>query len=152
MNWTAISAISEVVGVVVVVVTLGYVALQIRQNTNAVLGQSRQFLLDADLGLISDYLSTSIDPHLIGDDVELSPEDERKFVWMLIKAIRIREFAWHQYNSGTLDEESMRSYMAPVAGMFASERAKAVLQFYTGSHEFMQYLNNWIDAAKLNEK
>jgi hypothetical protein len=152
MNWTAISTITEVIGVIVVVVSLGYVAAQIRQSTNAILGHSRQILLDADLGLISDYIDTAIDPHLIGDDVELSPEDERRFVWLLIKAIRIREFAWHQYNSGNLDEESLQSYMAPVAGMFASERAKAVLKFYTGDQEFMQYFLDWLGAAQQSSR
>ena len=148
MNWTAISTLVEVVGVIVVVVTLGYVAMQIRQSTSAILANSRQILLDGDLGLISDFVAYAIDPHLIGDEVELTPEDERRFTWLLIKALRIREFAWHQYKSGNLDEASWLSYLAPVAGMFATERAKAVLQFYTGDPEFMQFFADWLDAAE----
>jgi hypothetical protein len=148
MNWEAISTISELVGVVVVVVTLCYVAVQIRQNTNAILANSRQTLLDADLGLISDFIDHAIDPHLIGDEVKLTPEDERRFTWLLVKAVRIREFAWHQYKAGNLDEKSWQSYMAPVAGMFATNRAKAVLHFYTGSPEFARLLTDWLRAAK----
>jgi hypothetical protein len=112
------------------------------------LANSRQGLLDADLGLISDFIAYAVDPHLLGDEVTLTPEDERRLTWMLVKGIRIREFAWHQYKSGSLDEKSWRSYMAPVAGMFASRRAKAVLPFYTGSPEFMQLLADWLSAAK----
>ena len=33
MNWEALGAIGEIVGAVALVVTLGYLALQIRQNT-----------------------------------------------------------------------------------------------------------------------
>jgi hypothetical protein len=33
MNWEALGAIGEIVGTVAVVVTLGYLAVQIRQNT-----------------------------------------------------------------------------------------------------------------------
>jgi hypothetical protein len=33
MNWEALGAIGEIVGAVAVVVTLGYLAVQIRQNT-----------------------------------------------------------------------------------------------------------------------
>lgn len=33
MNWEAISAIGEIVGATVVVLTLGYLAIQIRQST-----------------------------------------------------------------------------------------------------------------------
>ena len=147
MNWTAIATVSELVGVIVVVITLFYVAVQIRQNTNAVHASTRLGMLDADLGLLSDFMVYSIDPHFIGDDVELTPEGERQFTWMVIKAIRIREYAWHQYKSGNLDEESWQSYMAPVAGIFSTERAKAVLDFYTGSPEFMQILADHLRAA-----
>jgi hypothetical protein len=93
----------------VVVVTLCYVAVQIRQNTNASLVNSRQALLDADLALISDFIGYAVDPHLIGDEVVLMEEDKRKFVWMIVKSLRIKEFAWHQYKSGNLDEETWQS-------------------------------------------
>jgi hypothetical protein len=36
MNWEALGAIGEIVGAVAVILTLGYLALQIRQNTAAV--------------------------------------------------------------------------------------------------------------------
>ena len=148
VNWTAISTISELVGAVVVVVTLCYVAVQIRQNTNAILANSRQTLLDADLGLISDFLAHAVHIEIFPDEVQLAPADERRMMWLLIKALRIREFAWHQYKSGNLDEKSWQSYMAPVAGLFATERAKAVLSLYTGSPEFAQVLRDWLRAAK----
>jgi len=148
VDWTAISTISELVGAVVVVVTLFYVAAQIRQNTNAILANSRQTLLDADLALISDFLAHAVHLEIFPDHVQLTPEDERRMMWLLIKALRIREFAWHQYKSGNLDEKSWQSYMAPVPGLFATERAKAVLNLYTGSPEFLRVFNDWLRAAK----
>ena len=36
MNWEAIGAIGEIVGAIAVVVTIGYLAVQIRQNTRSV--------------------------------------------------------------------------------------------------------------------
>jgi hypothetical protein len=150
MNWTAISTISELIGALAVVATLFYVAAQIRQSTNAILANTRQTLLDADLGLISTFITHAVDPHLIGDEVKLTPEDERRFTWLLVKAIRIREFAWHQYKSGHLDEKPWQSYMAPVASMFATKRAKTILNFYTGSPDFARVLADWLRAE--NEK
>ena len=146
IDWEAISTLSELVGAVAVIVTLCYVAVQIRQNTNAIVANARQGLLDADLGLISDFISHSVDPHLLRDGANLTPEDERRMIWLLIKALRIREFAWHQYKSGNLDEKSWQSYMAPVAGMFATQRSKAVLKFYTGSPEFAKMLADWLST------
>ena len=147
-DWTAISAIIQLVGTVIVVASLFYVARQVRQNTDALLTSSRQSLLESDIGLISDYLTYSLDPHLILDDVELTAEDERRFVWIIVKAVRIREFAWHQYKSGSLDEKTWQSYMAPVGEMFATDRAKAVLKFYAGSQEFSDLLHDWIHGEK----
>jgi hypothetical protein len=149
VDWAAVSAVAEVIGVVVVVVSLVFVGLQVRQNTRAIETNSRQGILDADLALISGYITHSVDPHLIGDDVKLSPEDERRFVWMLIKAIRIREFAWQQYRAGMLDEESWLSYMAPVAGMFSTARGKVVLDFYTGNPAFMKVLNDAVATGRV---
>ncbi len=148
MNWTAISTVIELVGLLVVIVTLWYVAVQIRQNTSAQVASTRQGLLDADVALISHFIEHAIDPHLIGDEVELSEENERRFTWMVIKAIRIREFAWHQYQEGNLDEESWQSYMAPVPGIFSTERARAVLDFYAGSEAFMEVLRQHAGLSK----
>jgi len=147
MNWAAISSISDLVAAIAVVVSLLYVAVQLRQNTKAILANSRQGLLDGDLGLISDFMNYNVDPHLIGDKVKLTPEDERRFTWLVIKALRIREFAWHQYKSGALDEATWQSYMAPVAGIFASKRARAMLDFYTGSPEFMRTIRDHLNDA-----
>jgi hypothetical protein len=147
MNWAAISSISDFVGAVAVVASLWYVAIQLRQNTKAIVANSRQGLLDGDLGLISDFMAYGVDLQFIGDDVKLSPEDERKFTWLIIKALRIREFAWHQYNSGALDEPTWNSYMAPVADMFATKRARSFLQFYTGNPEFMQLIRDQLGEA-----
>jgi len=142
MNWTAISSISDLVGATAVVISLLYVAVQLRQNTKAIQASSRQGVLDGDLGLISEYMNHAVDPHLIGDDVKLSAENERRFFWLVVKALRIREFAWHQYNSGILDESTWQSYMAPVPGIFSTDRARSVLEAYTGSAEFMQVIRD----------
>jgi hypothetical protein len=111
------------------------------------LANSRRTLLRADLASIGEFITHAVDPHLIGDDIELTPEDERRFIWLVVKAIRSWEFAWHQCKEGNLDEKSWQSYMAPVGSMFASERAKWVLSFYRGSPEFSKVLTDWPNAA-----
>lgn len=147
MDWATVSIIIDLVGVVGVIATLGYLAVQIRENTRATLAASRQGLIDSELGLLSAYIDHAIDPHFITDDMALSPEDERRFTWIVVKALRIREFAWHQHASGSLDDASWQSYMAPVPGIFATERAKAILRFYVGSPGFMQVLHERLATA-----
>ncbi len=47
MNWDAIGAVGEVVGAVGVILTLGYLAVQIRQNTAMMTAQTVQASIDA---------------------------------------------------------------------------------------------------------
>lgn len=148
MDWVVISALSEVVGTIAVVISLVYVALQIRQNTRAHLATSRQWILDGDLSLIGHFIEQGVDPHLVGDGAKISPEDDRRIVWMVIKALRVREFAWHQYRAGLLDEETWRSYLAPVPGLFSTARGRGVLDFYTGSDEFMSIIRQRVAEAE----
>lgn len=148
VDWVAVSAVSEILGLIFVIASLVFVGVQVRQNTRAIETNSRQGMLDNDLGLISDYINHAVDPHLVPDDMKLSAEDERRFIWIVIKAIRIREFAWRQYEAGILDESTWQSYMAPVAGIFSTRRAKAILDFYTGDPAFMKVLH---DAMKMGK-
>ncbi|MEM6858634.1 MAG: hypothetical protein AAF559_12245 [Pseudomonadota bacterium] len=129
---------SDILAAIAVVASLWFVAGQLRQNTKAIVANSRQGLLDADLRLISGFIDHAIDPHLISDKAELTPENERRITWMVVKALRVREFAWHQYRSGILDEQSWQSYMEPIPGMFSSDRARSVLDFYTGDEAFLK--------------
>lgn len=147
LDWAAISAVSDILAAIAVVASLWFVAGQLRQNTKAIVASSRQGLLDADLRLISGFIDHAIDPHLIGDNYELSPEDERRITWMVVKALRVREFAWHQYRSGILDEQSWQSYMEPVPGIFSSDRARTVLGFYTGDGAFLKEIRARITAG-----
>ena len=147
LDWAAISAFSDIIAAIAVVASLWFVASQLRQNTKAIVANSRQGLLDADLGLISGFIDHALDPHLISDSDELSPESERRITWMVVKALRVREFAWHQYRSGILDEQSWQSYMQPLPGIFSSERARSVLEFYTGDEAFMKEVRARISTS-----
>ena len=140
MDWTAISAISGLVQSVVVVASLWYVIVQLRQSTKAMIASSFQEILEADIGIISDYMQQGVDPHSIGDDVALSPEAERMFLWQVVKLIKIREYAWHQFRTGTLDEESWETLTAALPTIFATRRARSVLDFYTGNQDFMLFM------------
>ena len=50
MNWNAVGAIGEIIGALAVFLTLGYLAVQIRQNTKAV----RASALDSSVNAVND--------------------------------------------------------------------------------------------------
>ena len=47
MDWDSIIGIAEVIGTLVVVISLGYVGVQIRQNTNLAAGESQRELMNS---------------------------------------------------------------------------------------------------------
>ena len=51
MNWEAIGATGEIIGAVGVIVTLVYLAIQIRQNTASLKSSTLQARLEASAGL-----------------------------------------------------------------------------------------------------
>lgn len=57
MNWEAISAVAEIVGVIAVVASLGYVSVQIRQNTKVARAATRQAISESTENLTSDIIS-----------------------------------------------------------------------------------------------
>ncbi|MEM9173728.1 MAG: hypothetical protein AAGC67_00700 [Myxococcota bacterium] len=80
MNWDAIGATAELLGAIAVFITLGYLTLQIRQNTQAVraaamnssvaqIGDVRRDIY-SDRGMAEIYLRGNEDPHAL-DPTEL---------------------------------------------------------------------------------
>lgn len=108
MNWTKISAVAEIFSSIAIVVTLIYLAVQTQQNTAAIISNSRQQSLDADLELLrmmADYPLTAPDqPAVAGED----GIRQRAFDFSLF---RIREHQWLQYRDGQLDGETWESYL-----------------------------------------
>ena len=58
MNWEIVGAVGELIGAIAVVVSIGYLAIQVKQNTESVRGQAFQSLIDR-VGTINSRTSDS---------------------------------------------------------------------------------------------
>ena len=130
--------LAEIIGVVLIIASLIYVARQLHQNTDAQLATSRQSLLEADLDLFSksmDYPGASRGLGNTADEVRLAS-------W-LIAYLRIREFAWFQYKSGIMDEDAWISSLSPLSRILRQEQAKLMWENASLEidPEFVAYLN-----------
>jgi hypothetical protein len=115
MKLEKIAAIAEIVGSVAIVVTLGYLAVQTRQTNNALLANSRQATMSADVAMITAAIQApEAWANLRRPYSELSPQERDQAANVLAGLIRVREYAWFQYKNGVMDEPTLRSYMAPV--------------------------------------
>jgi hypothetical protein len=108
MDWNAISAISELVASVAVVVSLIYVGAQIKQNS-----------LESKITRTQNLVSANSDANaLIASDAELSrivrtgmldydtlPEDEKfRFAIIFFSFLNKYDFSYHEYKAGRIEE------------------------------------------------
>jgi hypothetical protein len=109
MNWTKASAIAEILSSIAIVVTIGYLAVEIKQNAEATRAEIRQEILASDQQLLEMLID---DPKLslIWYREDLTDEEKTRLGYFLITHLRMRENNWLQYQNGILDEESWRIY------------------------------------------
>jgi hypothetical protein len=108
MNWEAIIGVAEIVSAIVVVASLGYVALQIRQNTQATRYQTTHNLITANSD--ANFLAaTNSDMAAIMhkgayDFDSLTGEEQMRYSMFYFAYYNHLDFAYHQYKNGQIDE------------------------------------------------
>ena len=121
MNWEAATAIAEWLGLIAVVVSLGYVALQIRQNTTTVkasteLETGRMWSEFHARVAHSDDMADIWDKALTNPD-ELAPAEKRRFIWFVAEYFYLVENLFRQRELGFLSTESWLQHEKVVAGL-----------------------------------
>ena len=114
MKLERLSALAELVSAVAILVTLGYLAIQTRQNTAAVQASVRQSMIADDRELLFQQMAF---PHVAPGEYnrDLTAEEEVQVISWLIAFIRVRESHWLQYQNGVVDEATWATYRAPLA-------------------------------------
>jgi hypothetical protein len=114
MNWEALGALGEIVGAVAVILTLGYLAVQIRQNTRAVRRSSHQSAVDAfvnvNLTLLQDSEITRIVNTGLQRPEELDANELTRFErWAGANQAHYQNL-FYQYQDGIIEDELWKSY------------------------------------------
>jgi hypothetical protein len=103
-------AIGEFVSSVVVVITLVYLTVQVRQGNALARAQTRQSMMEqvrADLHKLVDEPSIQ---HCFTKEELLTPDEKVKFTAWLAAAMRQREYEWAQYRNGVIDRSTWETY------------------------------------------
>lgn len=100
----------EFVGAIAVVVTLIYLATQIRQNNELLRSGSRQTLVANDVTSLAANLEYADVFTRFASEKGLSAEDQLRLSFMFALDLRNREFEYFQYKHEILDEETWLSY------------------------------------------
>jgi len=120
MNWEAVSAIGEVAGAVGVIVTLGYLAIQIRQNTKASRITAIQTATE-NSSRFSEFLVSHPDVSKVfwqglRDPEALSPAELRQFVNTLNVFLRRESVAFYLHKEGVMPDELWAARVGTLSG------------------------------------
>ena len=109
MNWEAIGAIGELGGALAVVVTLVYLAIQIRQNTDSVRSNTFQSVSESfnawSVQLIRDPEVVKLYNSGLTDYEALEEIERSRFQLLISTQFRNYENIYYQHRHATLDHE-----------------------------------------------
>lgn len=122
MNWEAISAVAEIVGVIAVVVSLGYVAIQIRQNTKVARAATRQAISESTENLTSDLISNAeiaeiFVKHMNGE--ELNPVENLRLQARCYRDMAHWENIHYQFAEGMVSKDQWLGFRKNLAALLA---------------------------------
>ena len=110
MNWDAIGAVSEGLGAIAVLLTLGYLSVQIRQNSHiqktqahAHMTSERQVQVRAILE--NEPLRTAV--RKVINSQELTEDEEYLLYFNTVSAIRHFESELYQHSMGMIEDEEL---------------------------------------------
>ena len=129
MNWDALGAIGELIGAVAVILTLLYLAAQIRQNTRSNQTAAIQMMSAQNaewLTLLSQpggaaklfYIESSVGLN------ELSDEDSSRYVSLIIHMCRLYDTQYHLYKLDAIPEELWASSLVSLRRTMESRAAQ----------------------------
>jgi hypothetical protein len=148
MNWDAVSAIGQVVGALLVGVTLVYLARQLRQNTAAM--RSSTFLAISTLmGSSMEVLATHADLASLMIKSEsgldaLSRAERARFAFLMMMIYRRLEAVVVQHHLGLIESGLTEGFERSALSALASTGAR---QWWEGSKSaFSAIFSTWVDA------
>ena len=108
MNWEAIGAAGEVGGAIAVVATLGYLAVQVRQNTKALGSNASQAVTNTSaqlgMGLVHDPEFTAILQRVLAGGEPADPVERFRITLFFRLTFRTYENQFYQHEQGFLVE------------------------------------------------
>ena len=148
MNWDAIGAVGQVVGALLVGITLVYLAVQLRQNTAAMKSstfQSISTLMGASMEVLASH--SDLAPLLIKAQAgldSLSASERVRFGFLMMMAFRRIETVVVQRHLGAIDPELTDGFERSALSALRSPGARQWWE--TAKSGFSRLFSTWVDA------
>jgi len=152
MNWDAVGAIGEIVGALAVVVSLAYLASQIRTQNRESRGASVHQVIEgyrSSIGALHEPEMADIWVLAIDDFDSLTASQRLRFVVYLTTVLRSFEDAYFQWCEGRLEAETWRALMAPLIDVISTT---AFQRFWKlRRHHFRDDFAEYVESLEAGE-
>jgi len=126
MTLEQLSYLSQIVGVVVVVATLLYLSIQVRQGKELLRSEARQVQVNNDQNNVYQFIEHTRLATSHAGFGEATFEEKARLVFWIVASMRAREHEWLQYREGTLDRDGWMAYRGVIYFTLGTERARAI--------------------------
>lgn len=152
MNWDAITAIGEIVGAIAVVVSLLYLAIQIRAQNR----ESRMAAVHDILAAFREIQTPMQDAEIsklwlkarAGHDA-LENHEKVQFYNLIGPMLRVWEEAYFQFDSGRLDEEIWETMVAQYSELVAMPEMQKYWALH--KHVYAKRFSAFVDGIEVGE-
>jgi len=153
MNWDAIGAIGENIGAFAVVISIIYLAVQIRQNTKTVAANTAQAVtdsaVDALMRVAESHDLSSVAAKTFAGDKSLTGVEQMQLQLVLRSLFRNFENYFYQHRRGYFEEEIWAGYKLVIFDQLSTEAFRdwwdANSRLFGKS--FVEFVNNEVLAG-----
>jgi hypothetical protein len=154
MNWDALGATGEIVGALVVVASLIYLSMQVRQNTAAVRSSIRATFLEG-IQTVNGFVleHNKIWNKAAFENEMLEGEELTKYITMVHSYLNVCETLYSEYLSGNVEEEFWQGKVRQLEWTFRQPSGDLAWRNYTFLFDsrFVGYVNENIYYPLKNE-
>jgi hypothetical protein len=142
MNWDAVSAIAESIGVVGVVVSLIYLAIQLKESTNIARSQSRQSISEF-IQKIAEIRITHADRMAkLQSSTDLTDADREFLTWIHCQVLLLGEMYHYQFHLGLMPESHWRPFVKFFKGYSTTLGFRDAWQVF--EENFAEEFRDWV--------
>ncbi len=154
MNIQDLGSLGEFIAAVAVVVSLAYVAVQIRQNTRASRAETVQHLTSSYISILNGLVLNSESTRLLIAGLrswdELNEEDRIRFSLLMYSVFTAFQNAFHQRRYGTLEDELFEPWHRQLT-LYTRRPGVVAWWAYSQSHftdAFREFVNELMTSGK----
>lgn len=158
MNWEAIGAFADLASAIGVIATLGYLALQVRQNTRALRAESQRALFDSgtatSLQLAQDEKLARLFMKGLQDFHALSEEERTRFSFLMGNLVGQGAIAHGSQRYGVYDGALFRGVASPSSRFLRTPGGLEWWRLFSKgfSDEFRDYVEKEVVRQNANTK